>query len=1084
MFGNKNVYFLRESQNNGKEKKWDERFFLDKIPPYDAYKDENYLSLGLIKSKIKYENLLERERSKKKKLKKNYCTEHFLIDSQPKKKLINKKLIFSVNNNKEKKNIDISKKSYSMTYSHGFGNYKNYLTKTINYKLNKKNDNGENKLTLEEADLLEEFEIIKVLWNKFGVTKKYQENFSNFLNSLEKKESIKHFLELEKKQMQKFKYDLTQLLKKIIHRNDEICKLKQLIRLYINILNEKKYYFDIKNENFENLSLRNEKKVISDINDCLITVRINTLNVVNQIKNFLLTNSYYFYMNKIDLNKIKNDYYYNDEYLLSIKNDLDFVQNSAMENLYDFDYFGGGDPFFLSFTKFPGKNDSNSNTIDQKIQKLKLPINEKMLNEIQNCLFFLNQAELLNKTKNNTLNKNRIIDFLKNNNNINNTDNNGKNSNDNLYGLGNTFKGNLERNIVQLKMQRGYDKLFTFITNENNLSQRGNKFKSYSYKKKNKDLPFMTSQELKEKFNEYESINSLLFDEKNEKNDNIREEEDFKKRDEEIIVQKSQNSEKNLKENKKIKNTKNEEDEYERELEEIKDVEHDEEEDEQTKKLKEKELKSIEKEKQKKEEIYEINWFTDSLDELTYLYNEYLSKIKKNIKESFYFPEKGKYFIKQIYPKIIIAKKNKEKNNKIYGICGIYYYIDKNNNLILKIHHISSIENKKEIFSKFIDLIENTLNYKILEFELKNNIKKTNDIIEVNNIFIDIGFKESEKNEEKKILRKENKNREEKVNELVAQIKYDSLSILSLIDNNENLEKNNIKKFNCFNNIINEINLILLINSLKNNDKYKIEILKASFYSFLIEKLSKLENDNFDFIKLINNNCLNIDEITNNALLPEEQNYYAIINNCLNIQLYPFMTLNIDNYLYNGIEINIKNSLTKDTKYMNNLFFLPTLNKNINIIIYQYNNSFEKDFFNKNNNIYTQFISLFKYNISIMKIKEKEDNDDDNKKILWIPSFNIDTNLFSSKLNINKDICIKNEENSKINIREFNDFFKINYLPDKNKDKNIKININNNEDIIIKDKFILGIYHQEFMDKLDIPVIALINITSDNFIKS
>ena len=347
-----------------------------------------------------------------------------------------------------------------------------------------------------------------------------------------------------------------------------------------------------------------------------------------------------------------------------------------------------------------------------------------MLNEIQNCLFFLNQAELLNKTKNNTLNKNRIIDFLKNNNNINNTDNNGKNSNDNLYGLGNTFKGNLERNIVQLKMQRGYDKLFTFITNENNLSQRGNKFKSYSYKKKNKDLPFMTSQELKEKFNEYESINSLLFDEKNEKNDNIREEEDFKKRDEEIIVQKSQNSEKNLKENKKIKNTKNEEDEYERELEEIKDVEHDEEEDEQTKKLKEKELKSIEKEKQKKEEIYEINWFTDSLDELTYLYNEYLSKIKKNIKESFYFPEKGKYFIKQIYPKIIIAKKNKEKNNKIYGICGIYYYIDKNNNLILKIHHISSIENKKEIFSKFIDLIENTLNYKILEFELKNNIKK------------------------------------------------------------------------------------------------------------------------------------------------------------------------------------------------------------------------------------------------------------------------------------------------------------------------------------------------------------------------
>ena len=58
---NKNVYFLREeTQNDDRGKKWDERFFLDKIPPYDAYKDVNYLSLGLIKSKIKYKKILEK----------------------------------------------------------------------------------------------------------------------------------------------------------------------------------------------------------------------------------------------------------------------------------------------------------------------------------------------------------------------------------------------------------------------------------------------------------------------------------------------------------------------------------------------------------------------------------------------------------------------------------------------------------------------------------------------------------------------------------------------------------------------------------------------------------------------------------------------------------------------------------------------------------------------------------------------------------------------------------------------------------------------------------------------------------------
>ena len=193
------------------------------------------------------------------------------------------------------------------------------------------------------------------------------------------------------------------------------------------------------------------------------------------------------------------------------------------------------------------------------------------------------------------------------------------------------------------------------------------------------------------------------------------------------------------------------------------------------------------------------------------------------------------------------------------------------------------------------------------------------------------------------------------------------------------------------------------------------------------------------------------------------------------------MTLNIDNYLYNGIEINIKNNVIKETKYMNNLFFIPTLKKNINIIIYQYNDIFEKQIINNKKNIYTQFISLFKN--SFKNLKENEVHNNEIKSLLWIPSFNIDTNLFSSKLNISNDIKIKNEDNKDMNIGEFYDFFKINYMPDKHQDKNIKLNINNSENIIIKDKFIFGIYHKEFMEKLEIPLISLVNVTSDNFIR-
>ena len=43
------------------EKQWDERFYLDKIPPYDAYKDINYLSLAFTKAQIRYEEKIKKE---------------------------------------------------------------------------------------------------------------------------------------------------------------------------------------------------------------------------------------------------------------------------------------------------------------------------------------------------------------------------------------------------------------------------------------------------------------------------------------------------------------------------------------------------------------------------------------------------------------------------------------------------------------------------------------------------------------------------------------------------------------------------------------------------------------------------------------------------------------------------------------------------------------------------------------------------------------------------------------------------------------------------------------------------------------
>ena len=76
-------------------------------------------------------------------------------------------------------------------------------------------------------------------------------------------------------------------------------------------------------------------------------------------------------MNKIDLNKIKNDYYYNDDYLLSIKNDLEFVQNPAMKNIYDFENFEGGEAFFFLLQNFQKKMSQKKKIVIIKMKKIK-----------------------------------------------------------------------------------------------------------------------------------------------------------------------------------------------------------------------------------------------------------------------------------------------------------------------------------------------------------------------------------------------------------------------------------------------------------------------------------------------------------------------------------------------------------------------------------------------------------------------------------------------------------------------------------------------------------------------------------------
>ena len=90
-------------------------------------------------------------------------------------------------------------------------------------------------------------------------------------------------------------------------------------------------------------------------------------------------------------------------------------------------------------------------------------------------------------------------------------------------------------------MSSGYDKLFKFA---GNMTSSPSANKIINLKRKN-DIPLMSSEQLKEKFQEYESINKMINENINEQigqskniiNDDKKEEE-YKKRDHEIMFKK------------------------------------------------------------------------------------------------------------------------------------------------------------------------------------------------------------------------------------------------------------------------------------------------------------------------------------------------------------------------------------------------------------------------------------------------------------------------------------------------------------------------------------------------------------------
>ena len=277
----------------------------------------------------------------------------------------------------------------TLTYQNFAGT--NYFTYFPDYKNPHINHNLRKMICEQDKEIAENYDSLKELWEKLGVTEKYINNFDFMINAkCHNRESILEMLYKEKKQMRRFRIELMKVISEINKRENNINELKQYIEAYkeIKILNQMKENKNIENIDdiikLQNISNVNKDLLEKDIHECLKSIRLRTINVVNKVKKFetLYTE---LIKAKINMKIIKAKYGFDFNYLKKIKNDLDFLKDSEINNLYHFSP-NGGDPFLLNISdKLKDPNDLQ--------QYMSLPISNELLSIVKTYMFKLDTGD-------------------------------------------------------------------------------------------------------------------------------------------------------------------------------------------------------------------------------------------------------------------------------------------------------------------------------------------------------------------------------------------------------------------------------------------------------------------------------------------------------------------------------------------------------------------------------------------------------------------------------------------------------------------------------------------------------------------
>ena len=559
---------------------------------------------------------------------------------------------------------------------------------------------------------------------------------------------------------------------------------------------------------------------------------------------------------------------------------------------------------------------------------------------------------------------------------------------------------------------------------------------------------------------------------KQEEEEKAKKDEEERIKNEEIVRLKKEDQEEEERKQK-------EEEERKRKQEEEEKLKHEEEE----KRLEQERLLK-EQEEILKNEKYTISFYTHSISEyLDSLSSTYLSEVPNYQKETFKIQSTldKNSFISGIHPKLLVSHPNSNPDT-VSGLCAFHYERPTSSSMVIKIIHLSTQDNvnwKKQII-QFIEYIKANIPYEEISISLCY-VKDSNDELKINNDILclfrtELGFQwsnvENSLNQERTqelIYRNPD---EEAIKKLKAESNgaIKSMSVLSFTKD----KKDSLISYDKY---INTFSLTVLIYALSQDG----EIILNEGKQMVLWDINAIKSDYLKNNVTVAINNDNIKNVELSSLFDTSEMMYEPNNNTkfnaftLNFvpQLSNQLSLKLNGYYYNRVEGKI--NISKEPSTNSYLYFIPTSDGLNVMIICEMNSKLKNLLVDNGMNFYEMFYSFCN------KIP-KDENEQIQKKSIFIPSFNINTHLIADSISALDTVKIQDKDKNQLYVNSVDEYFDVNFGFDKNINSSFHVNPTS-EDIIIKDTFIFGIVNGKILEQYQVPTIQLFMVTKDHWNK-